>query len=167
MLRRIATPVPNTYYALIARERLKDSRVQAASPNPAMKEFLDAVNWPGCPEFPSFSPGELASTRISRAQALQVTGLNEFAEGELQFGAASDGDQSNIYAYELAKLAEERKAPDQALRYIKRYAPGYLYTPFDQAPLKFWQLAFPIPYRYSIDERSRETEALIRTSSRR
>lgn len=146
---------PNTYYALIARERLKNPAVQAATPSPAMKEFLQSVDWPARPEFPSFSPGELASTRINRSQLLQATGLNAFAEGELKFGAANDGDQANVYAYELAKLADERKAPDQALRYIKHYAPGYLYMPFDQAPVKFWQLAFPIPYRFSIDERSR------------
>lgn len=163
---------PNTYYALTARERLKAPAIQAATPSPATKEFLDAVNWPARPEFPSFSPGELASTRISRSQALQATGLNAFAEGELKFGAANDGDQSNVYAYELAKLADERKVPDQALRYIKHYAPGYLYMPFDQAPVRFWQLVFPIPYRYSIDQRSREQNldpffiaALIRQES--
>ncbi|MFL6452050.1 MAG: transglycosylase SLT domain-containing protein [Bryobacteraceae bacterium] len=163
---------PNTYYALVARERLKAPNIQAATPSAATREFLDAVEWPARPEFPSFSPGDLASTRISRSQALQATGLNAFAEGELKFGAANDGDQANVYAYELAKLADERKAPDQALRYIKHYAPGYLYMPFDQAPVKFWQLAFPIPYRYSIDQRSREQSldpffvaALIRQES--
>ncbi|MFL6417335.1 MAG: transglycosylase SLT domain-containing protein [Bryobacteraceae bacterium] len=163
---------PITYYAVIARERLKAPEMQAATPSPATKEFLDAVNWPARPEFPSFSPGELATTRISRAQSLQATGLNDFAEGELKFGAGNDGDQSNVYAYELAKLADERKAPDQALRYIKHYAPGYLYMPFEQAPVKFWQLAFPIPYRPSIAERSRQqgldpffVAALIRQES--
>jgi soluble lytic murein transglycosylase len=163
---------PKTYYALVARERLKLPTLQAATPSAATREFLDAVSWPARPEFPSFSPGELAMTRISRAQALQVTGMNDFAENELKFGAGNDGDQSNVYAFELAKLADERKAPDQALRYIKHYAPGYLYMPFEQAPVKFWQLAFPIPYRYSIDERSHEQSldpffvaALIRQES--
>ena len=163
---------PNTYYALVARERLKSPSIEAAAPSSTTKEFLDAVNWPARPEFPSFSPGELASKRISRSQALQATGLNAFAEGELKFGAAKDGDQPNVYAYELAKLADERKAPDEALRYIKHYVPGYPYMPFDQAPVKFWQLTFPIPYRYSIDERSREQKldpffvaALIRQES--
>jgi soluble lytic murein transglycosylase len=163
---------PNTYYALVARERLKLPNIQAATPSSTVREFLEAVNWPVRAEFPSFSPGELASKRISRSQALQATGLNAFAEDELKFGAGNDADQANVYAYELAKLADERKAPDQALRYIKHYAPGYLYMPFDQAPVKFWQLVFPIPYRYSIDERSREQKldpffvaALIRQES--
>jgi soluble lytic murein transglycosylase len=163
---------PNTYYALVARERLKSPNIQAAAPSSTAREFLDAVNWPARSEFPSFSPGALASKRIGRSQALQATGLSSFAEDELKFGAANDGDQANVYAYELAKLADERKAPDQALRYIKHYAPGYLYMPFDQAPVKFWQLAFPIPYRYSIDQRSRQqgldpffVAALIRQES--
>jgi len=113
------------------------------------------VNWPPGPGFPSFSPGDLAQTRIRRAQLLLLTGLDAFAEGELKFGAANDGDQANVYAYELAKSAAARNAPDQALRYIKHYAPGYLYMPFDQAPLQFWKLAFPIPYQLQITQQSR------------
>jgi len=163
---------PNTYYAVIARERLKQPSLQSATASPEMKEFLGAVPWPARPEFPSFSPGDLAKTRISRAQLLQLTGLNSMAEGELKFGAVNDGKQSNVYAYELAKLAAARDAPDQALHYIKHYAPGYLYMPFDQAPVSFWQLAFPMPYRSSIDGHSQEQSldrffiaALIRQES--
>ena len=163
---------PNTYYAVVARERLKQPELQAATASPEMNEFLGAVAWPSRPEFPSFTPGDLAKTRITRAQLLQLTNLDSMAEGELKFGAANDGKQSNVYAYELAKLAAERNAPDQALRYIKHYAPGYLYMPYDQAPVDFWQLAFPMPYRSFIDQHSQEQSldrffvaALIRQES--
>jgi soluble lytic murein transglycosylase len=37
------------------------------------------------------------------------------------------------------------------LRYIKRYARGYLLTPLDSAPREFWRLAFPLPYRTELD----------------
>jgi len=170
--KELITRFPNTYYAVIARERLKQPSLQAATASAEMKEFLGSVRWPPRPEFPSFTPGELAKIRISRAQLLQLTGLNSMAEGELKFGAANDDDQANVYAYELAKLATKREAPDQALQYIKHYASGYLHMPFDQAPLGFWQLAFPMPYRSSIDGHSQEQSldrffvaALIRQES--
>ena len=163
---------PNTYFAVIARERLKQPSLRAATVSLEMNQFLQSVEWPSRPELPSFSPGELAKTRIARAQLLQLTGLDSMAEGELKFGAANDNKQVNVYAYELAKLAAGRSAPDQALRYIKHYVPGYLHMPFDQAPLNFWQLAFPLPYRSSIDQHSQEQSldrffvaALIRQES--
>ena len=168
----LQTRFPNTYYALIARERLKQPSLQAATVSPVAKEFLKAVPWPIRPEFPSFTPGDLARTRLLRANLLQLTGLNAFAESELKFGAHNDGDQANVYAFELAKLATARDAPDQALHYIKTYAPGYLYMPLDQAPAQFWQMAFPLPYRESIDAHSHEQSvdpflvaALIRQES--
>ncbi len=103
---------------------------------------------------------------------LQLTGLSDFAEGELKYGARHDGEQENVYAYELAKSAAARNAPDVALHYVKAYAPGYLYMPLDQAPVSFWQLAFPIPYRGAIVQYSRDegldpfvVAALIRQES--
>lgn len=163
---------PNTYYALQAANRLEQSAVKAAVPSVEMRQFLQEVSWAPRPEFPSFEPGALARIRIQRAGLLRLTGLTAFAEGELKFGAANDGAQQNYYAYELGKLADARKAPDQALRYIKRYAPGYLYMPFDQAPLGFWRMAFPMSFRSSIDVRSKQQNldpffvaALIRQES--
>lgn len=163
---------PNTYYAIQAAKRLDQPTMKTVVPSTETKRFLQEVDWPARPEFPSFEPGELARTRIRRAALLQMTGLTSFAEGELKFGATNDGTQQNFYAYELAKLADDRKAPDQALRYIKRYAPGYLYMPFDQAPVQFWRMAFPLSFRSYIDVRSKEQKldpffvaALIRQES--
>lgn len=145
---------PNTYFAVVARERLKDPGMLAATPDPAMLQFLRSVPWPPRPEFPSFTPGAIAQKRIERSQLLELTGLTDLAEGELKFGARNDGEQENVYAYLLAKSAAQRNAPDQALRYIKAYAPNYLFMPLDQAPVTFWQLAFPMPYRSAIDHYS-------------
>lgn len=163
---------PNTYYAIVARQRLKQPSVEAATPSPAMLEFLHSAPWASSEQFPSFTPGITAQTRINRAQLLQLTGLNDYADGELKFGARNDGEQENVYAYELAKSAAARNAPDQAMRYIKAYTPGYLYMPLDEAPVAFWELAFPIPYRGPIEQHSREESldpflvaALIRQES--
>jgi len=163
---------PNTYYAVVARERMKNPSLQAATPNPEMLSFLSSVAWPAREEFPSFIPAELAQSRINRSQLLDLAGLTDLAEGELKFGARNDGEQPNVYAYHLAKLASAHDAPDQALRYVKTYAPGYLYMPLDQAPADFWKLAFPIPYRTAITRYSQDQSldpylvaALIRQES--
>jgi soluble lytic murein transglycosylase len=169
---QLSTHFPNTYFGVLARERLQEPSVLAATPAPDMLEFLHGISWPPLQQFPSFEPGELAQSRIERARLLQMTGLTEFAEGELKFGARNDQEQQNVYAFELAKMAAARNAPNQAVHYIKTYAPGYLYMPLDQAPVAFWQLAFPLPYRATIEQRSREqgldpylVAALIRQES--
>jgi soluble lytic murein transglycosylase len=163
---------PNTYYAVLARDRLKEPALEAATPAPEMQEFLRSVAWPPREQFPSFVPSEAVQARIDRAQLLQLTGLTDFAEGELKFGAKNDGIQHNVYAYELAKMASARNNADQAMHCIKAYAPDYLYMPLDEAPVAFWQLAFPIPYRDCIEQYSREqgldpflVAALIRQES--
>ena len=163
---------PNTYFSVIARSRLNDPGVMAATPDSSTLQYLRSVKWPPRPEFPSFTPGATAQKRIDRAQLLQLTGLTDFADGELKFGARNDGEQENVYAYQLAKAAAQREEPDQALRYIKAYAPNYLFMPLDQAPAPFWQLAFPMPYRYLIERYSRDQSvdpflvaALIRQES--
>ena len=168
----LTTRFPNTYYALQAGNRLKDVLFRPVTASAEMKQFLQEVSWAPRPEFPSFEPGDLARVRMRRAALLQATGLTSFAEGELKFGATNDGAQQNVYAYELAKLADDRNAPDQALRLIKHYAPGYLYMPFDQAPVRFWRMAFPLSFRSYIDIRSKEQSldpffvaALIRQES--
>ena len=163
---------PNTYFAIEARQRLKTPAIEGATSTPKLAETLHELKWASKTEFPSFEPGPVAQTRLDRAQLLRLTGLDDFADGELKFGAREDGEQVNVYAFQLAKYAAERNAPDQALHYIKTYTPGYLYMPLDEAPLEYWQLAFPIPYRDSIVEHSREegldpylVAALIRQES--
>jgi soluble lytic murein transglycosylase len=146
--------------------------MKAATPGTTMLTFLRSVPWPSRERFPSFNPGPIVQKRLDRSHLLKMTGLDEFAENELKFGARNDGEQENVFAYQLAKLASDRGAPDQAMRYIKAFTPGYLYTPLDEAPLPFWQLAFPIPFRGSIEQHSRDQDldpfliaALIRQES--
>jgi soluble lytic murein transglycosylase len=58
------------------------------------------------------------------------------------------------------------------VRYIKAFAPSYLQIGFDNAPARFWQLAFPLPYRVPLETYSRQNgvdpffvAALIRQES--
>ena len=151
----LTTRFPNTYYATVAQDRLKTSAVKAATSAPPMLTFLRAVSWPSREAFPSFTAEDSVKKRLNRSQLLQFAGLDDMAENELKFGGSNDGEQANVYAFELAKLVSARGAPDQAVRYIKHFAPDYLYMPLDQAPVAFWQLAFPLPGRAVIERHSR------------
>jgi soluble lytic murein transglycosylase len=142
---------PNYYYAILARERLETPSLLTASPSAPTAQFLSAIQIVNRRVPESFDPTPLTKQRIERARLLDVAGLDDLSEAELRFGAKADG-QPQIMAIELADLASQRDAPDQAIRYIKHYAPGYLSLSLDAAPDKFWRLAFPLPYRKSLEE---------------
>ena len=72
----------------------------------------------------------------------------------------------------LSEIAARRGAHDTSIRYIKRFATGYLTIPLEAAPDRFWKLAFPIPYRTPLESNSRShgldpylVAALIRQES--
>jgi soluble lytic murein transglycosylase len=148
---RLAAKFPNTYYAVSARAKLKEI---SAAPNPDTVAFLDQIHWPSPDSFPSFTPGDRVNLRLHRAALLASSGMQDLSEGELKFGARNDHEQSNVYAFELAKLASARSAPEEAMIDIRVFAPGYLFMPLDQAPAQFWQLAFPFPYRAAVQQYS-------------
>jgi len=142
---------PNYYYAMLARERLDTASIAGATESPGTKLFLTGAQFVNRHTPESFEPTTLTKQRIARAHLLDVAGLDDLADGELRFGAKADG-QPQIMALELAELASERDAPDQGIRFIKHYAPGYLSLSLDAAPERFWRLAFPMPYRKSLEE---------------
>jgi len=137
---RITGLYPNYYYAMLARGRLSQLGVRAGARPAAHSE--------------TFVANAVTKDRLERARLLASAGLDDLAEAELRCGAQADG-QPQIMAVELAELANRRDAPDQGIRFIKRYAPTYLSMPMDTAPDKFWRLAFPMPYRGSIETYAR------------
>ncbi len=164
----IVREYPNYYYTILARERLLSIK---ANPSAAVNEFLKTVAFPKRSRTLDFHPNATAALRIERAHLLISAGLDDMAEGELKF-AASTEDQPHVIAIELATLAARRTGPDLAMRYIKRYASGYLYYPFESAPEEFWRLAFPLPYRADLEKFSKQNgldpflmAALIRQES--
>ncbi|MBZ5607951.1 MAG: transglycosylase SLT domain-containing protein [Acidobacteriia bacterium] len=144
---------PNYYYAMLARERLQSASVRAAARSTDASQFLNAIHLPERSST-NFEASAATQQRIDRAHLLAEAALDDLAAGELRFGARSDG-QSNIMAVELAELANRHESPDQGIRYIKHYAPGYLSLPLDTAPQRFWRLAFPLPFRNQLEEYSR------------
>ncbi len=160
---------PNYYYTVLARERL--TQLGASVPSGSVSQFLRAVAFPARARTLKFDPDATTKARLERARMLNSADLEEWAEGELRFGAQNE-TQPHIFALELAILSSRRAGPDQAMRYIKRYASGYLYMPVESAPLDFWKFAFPIPYRSDLERYSKQNgldpflmAALIRQES--
>ncbi len=151
----VATRYPNSYYAMVARQRLADARIMAASAR--TPELLTNVAFPMRRRTENFEPDAQVKARVERARMLSSMGFDDIAESELRFGARN-GEQPVLIAMELAQRAYDRGAPDQAIRYIKGIAPSYFWLDLDSAPIMFWQYAFPLPYRSSIEKWSRQQE---------
>jgi soluble lytic murein transglycosylase len=101
-----------------------------------------------------FEPSQAMKARLKRAQDLEAAELPEWAELELQWAAQNEAN-SYPAAIALAETASRRGAYDVSIRYIKRFAPGYLTIPIEAAPDRFWKLAFPLPYRTALESNSR------------
>ena len=84
----------------------------------------------------NFQPNATAAARIDRARSLASAGLDDWALNELRYGAQNE-DQPQVLAIELAARTTKTVGPDQAMRYIKRYAGNYLYMPVESAPIEF------------------------------
>ncbi|HLW75510.1 MAG TPA: transglycosylase SLT domain-containing protein [Bryobacteraceae bacterium] len=165
----IAREYPNYYYTILARERL--IKVEHAPASPAVAEFLRSVKFQTRSRKLNFAADANSKSRIERARLLASADLEDWAEVELRY-AAQNENQPQVMAMELATLSSRHERADQAMRYIKRYAPAYLFLPLDSAPAEFWKLAFPLPYRDSLDRFARQNgldpflvAALIRQES--
>ncbi len=165
----IVREYPNYYYTVVARERLKETG--AVPPSPKVAEFLRGIEFPQRSRTLNFEANVTARARIERARLLASAGLDDWAVNELRYGAQNE-DQPHVLAVELAAMTTKTVGPDQAMRYIKRYAGNYLYMPIESAPLEFWKLAFPLPYRAELERFAKQNgldpflvAALIRQES--
>jgi len=149
--RRLAEVYQNHYYALLARERLDRTEVRNAEVPPAAVKFLADVKMPDPKPVPSQATPE-TDARIGRSRLLRSAGLSDLADSELRFGART-GAQPALLAMEMAGAAD---APHQAMRIMKRMAPEYLNLNLEEAPRKFWELLFPLPYRSDLVESARQ-----------
>ncbi|MEK7750408.1 MAG: transglycosylase SLT domain-containing protein, partial [Acidobacteriota bacterium] len=156
-----AARFPNSYYGLLAREKLGPEGVPGApgAINPAppaeVREFLSRVAFPAREVRPGFEPTEATRRRIERARLLASAALDDWAVTELRYGARN-GAQPHVAALELARIAARGGAQDQAIRHIKALVPGYLFLPVDAAPLEFWKLAFPLGFRAELEKYCRQ-----------
>ena len=150
----IVREYPNYFYTGLARERMAALPPVDVATSP-VNSFLRTVDFPARARVRNFEPNARAKVRLARARLLASAGLDDWAEIELRYAAQSE-DQPHVMGLELATMAARRSAQDQAIRYLKRYAPDYLYMRIDSAPAEFWKLAFPIPYREDLERFARQ-----------
>ncbi len=151
--RRLSDVFQNTYYAELARGRLKDSHVAGARPSQDTAQFLASLPLSERTPVPAVSTG-VTTARIARSRLLRTAGLDDLADSELRYGATKDG-QPALLALEMASAAE---APYLAVRILKRWAPEYLGMPLEAAPRRFWEFLFPLPYRSELFASARALE---------
>ena len=139
---KLATIFENHYYAMRARERLARSEVRDAAPSSKAEQFLANLTLPVAKPV-SMQPTRPTTLRIERSRLLRAAGLSDLADSELRFGARTDC-QAAIVGMEMASAAE---APHQAMHAMKGMSPEYLNLPLEDAPRRYWELLFPLPYR--------------------
>jgi soluble lytic murein transglycosylase len=154
---RIRDNFPNHYYSLLAAERMAEKSLSTATTSPEVSKALNGVVAPDRKIPESFQPLPATRRRIERARLLASAGLMNWAETELRFEAKGDA-QANLLSMALAETAILRGAHDQAIRYIKAVFPEYLMMPIEAAPVEFWKLAFPWPYRQAVDKHARAND---------
>ncbi len=149
--RTVVERFPNTYYSLIAADRLREK--PGASPADGWLGKLRFAPEPSIPAIES----QATLLRIERARLLVDAGLVSLAEAELRFGARGEKVPLHL-AMELASSLQRAGQVDRGVRTIKGMLPGYLSFPAAAVSEKFWQLAFPIPYRASLEKFARQAE---------
>ncbi|MBK5294202.1 MAG: transglycosylase SLT domain-containing protein, partial [Acidobacteriia bacterium] len=167
----IVARYPNYYYAVLARERLSEKPVSTAGVSPSVIAFLSSLRLAPAGSYGDFGQDSATKLRIDRARLLSSAGFPDLAETELRFAARTDSKPA-LLAIELAQSASRRGAVDISLRYIKSVSPGYLNWDLESAPSDFWLLAFPMPFKQSLEKRSKENDldpnmvaALVRQES--
>lgn len=144
----------NTYYALIASERLNDPAVRTA-PRPADQDLWEkSLRWPQRAQFTA-AEAAAAKARRERAALLAMAGLDNYAEFELRMGAREEKAPIGL-AMDLADHMTKIGQADKGLRYIKGLLPGYLFFPWESAGERFWRLAFPLPFQEDVEKYARE-----------
>jgi soluble lytic murein transglycosylase len=138
----LASARSNYYYGMLARACLGRAEVKNARPSQAVQQLLAAAGLAAPQPLPA-EPTAATTVRIRRSRLLRSAGLADLADAELRFGARTDG-QPALLALEMA---EDAPAPFQAVHVLKMTVPEHLSLAMDQAPRKFWELLFPLPYR--------------------
>jgi soluble lytic murein transglycosylase len=139
---------------MLARQRLADvPELRSPGVSAPTADFLATLALPHANAVPG-EPTAATTARIERSRLLRSAGLPDLADSELRFGARTDA-QPALLAMEMATAAD---APHQGLRAMKSLNSDYLNLPLANAPEKFWQLLFPMPYRVELVGSARTAE---------
>ncbi len=148
----VSSRFPNFYYGVLSRERLTTpALVSAAASSPAVNEFLKTLSLPQTGMGADFAMDDATRIRLRRARLLVQSAADDQAQNELRYGIRN-GAKPTLCGMELSKMAQARGENGPALRAIKGTVQGFLSWRLEDAPKEFWQLAYPLPYRASLEK---------------
>lgn len=142
----------NYYYAVLARERLREIGVRES----ADISILDKI--PAAPPSPKYlgSADGIRDSRLNKARLLSNGTLYDLAARELQ-QAISDGNQAWALG-ELVSLQREAGKPYLALQTLKKYLPSYFAVDLAGLPRPFLEVLFPKAYWDALKTYSNQNE---------
>ncbi len=149
---RLERARPNQFYAMLARQRLEQPEVARAAIPEETARFAASLRFPEPQPLPGAETRPTA-LRIERSRLLRAAGLNDLADDELRFGERTGG-QPLLLGMEIG---ENAPAPYLALRAMKATAGDYLSLRIEQAPRRFWEMLFPLPYRGQLEAGARSS----------
>jgi soluble lytic murein transglycosylase len=157
------------FYGVAGRQRIETAGLAKVAADTETSSWLNTIAWPEHRDLTETTANAATRARIDRCRLLLSAGLPDTAQDEIAFGAKRDAEQPHLLALELA-----RSMPSAflSMRIMKIFSGDYLALPLENAPLKFWQMLFPLPYRDDVVRHAKErgldpwlVAALIRQES--
>ncbi len=140
--KRLSACYVNSYYALLAKERIQRLAVAAgaqrtqAAPAPALA-YVRVVDRPDLTDaLPENDP------HLIKARLLANAALNEYIRPEIQLSSTSAQWGTLAEAEIYASFGES----DQALRAMKRSGIPFFFLPVQDVPMIYWHLLLPRPF---------------------
>jgi soluble lytic murein transglycosylase len=154
---------PNSYYALLGRQRIAVIGTRAAAPPAAALASVRSLDDPHLTDvLPENDP------HLIKARLLANAALNEYIRPEIQLSATS----GQWGALAEAQIYQSFGEDTRALQAMKRSKIPFFSLPVNAVPLAYWQLVFPRPYwpQLTADAQSHDLDpylvaALIRQES--
>jgi len=137
------------YYADLARDRLKQIRLDDAADDPVLAHIPDPAP---VPPFTAQSPED--NVRLQRSLLLRNGALFDYAVRELQ-QAQTESDAPWVPA-EIARVWEQAGLYHRALQSLKRAVPSYFSAEIASLPRPYWETLFPRPWWDDVKKYSAE-----------
>ncbi|MGH9531764.1 MAG: transglycosylase SLT domain-containing protein [Terriglobales bacterium] len=141
----------NFYYAELARERLKEIKIDGTVPlDPLLKKILRPAPPAGLDR--TMPANDI---RAQKSKLLRTAGLYEFALDELE-AAASAGAKWAVA--EIVRVYQTTGRHYRAMGAVKRALPGYFTFDLGELPRPMWEALFPRLYWEDLKANAEENE---------
>lgn len=152
----LLTVEPLSYYAEVAGRSLRERPWATQRADGAVATRLAGYRGKALREdFREVTATPETARRLKRASLLSRVGMTDWVDLELRSYEA-DLHQRQLLAMELASVYAKGGDYFRALRTMKSMAPGYFRLKVEQAPRRFWELLFPLPYGGSLAKHAAE-----------